>query len=270
LPSGLEGKPEFQELIRKYRELGDSEDLIFRKIHAIYLGMCSYSDMLLGRVMDTLREVGLEDETTVIASSDHGDWAGDYGLVEKWPNAFDDDITKVPLIIRAPGYAKGHRVKALTQTFDVFPTLFDLEGLEIRHDQFGVSLKPQLQGAEGDMDRTVYCEGGYDTREPHCFEGTPNFRMFMQQGSIYYPKMMQQIHDPVSVSRGTMMRDGRYKLNVRTNGDNELYDMEADPNELRNLIHDPAHAERIAQMQSRMLTWLMHTSDVVPWENHRD
>lgn len=270
LPSGVEDKPEFQELIRKYRQLGDSEDLIFRKIHAIYLGMCSYSDMLLGRVMDTLREVGLEDETTVIASSDHGDWAGDYGLVEKWPNAFDDDITKVPLIIRAPGYVQGHRVKALTQTFDIFPTIFDMEGLEIRHDQFGISLKSQLEGAEGDMSRTVYCEGGYDTREPHCFEGTPKFQMFMREGTIYYPKMMQQIHNPVSACRGTMMREGRYKLNVRTNGENELYDMQADPDELKNLIGDSAHADRIGSMQSRMLTWLMHTSDVVPWKDHRD
>lgn len=107
LPPDLQGKPELQNLIRKYRELGDTDEMVFKKIHAVYLGMVSYTDMLLGRVLDALDRTGLAANTTVIASSDHGDWAGDWGLVEKWPNAFDDDLTRVPLIIRRPGCPGG-------------------------------------------------------------------------------------------------------------------------------------------------------------------
>jgi len=269
LPWDLRGKPEFQNLIRHYRELGDKDEAIFRKIHAVYLGMCSYSDMLLGRILDALDETGLAGNTTVIASSDHGDWAGDYGLVEKWPNGFDDDLTKVPLIIRAPGGAKGHRVSELTETFDILPTVCDLEGIEIRHDHFARSLKNQIYGAAGDPDRVVYCEGGYDTREPHCFEGTEKFAMFMVEGSIYYPKMIQQQKSPESVSRGVMMRDSRYKLNVRSNGENELYDMVQDPDELTNLYEAPAYQDLVAKLQKQVLTWMVHTSDVVPWEGHK-
>jgi choline-sulfatase len=203
-------------------------------------------------------------DTTVICSSDHGDWAGDYGLVEKWPNAFDDDITRVPLIIRTPGGAKGHRVKELTQTFDIFPTIFDLEQIEIGHTQFGVSLKEQLFGASGDSARRVYCEGGYDIHEPHCFEGTKAYAHFMVKDSVYYPKMIQQQEAPESVCRGTMIRNERYKLVIRTNGENELYDMLNDPDELKNLYYMPDMQGLINEMKNEMLLWYIHTSDVVP------
>ena len=268
LPPDLQGKPELQSLIRQYRELGDTDEMVFKKIHAVYLGMVSYADMLLGRVLDALDRTGLAANTTVIAGSDHGDWAGDWGLVEKWPNAFDDDLTRVPLIIRRPGCPGGHRVKELTQTFDVFPTICGWEGIPVKHDQFGIPLCAQVAGEAGDPDRVVWCEGGYDVREPHCFEGTGGFSMFNKPGTIYYPKMTQQQKDPVSVCRGTMMRNARFKLNVRTSGDNELYDMIADPTELHNLYHDPAYADVVAAMEKEMLVWLMDTSDVVPREGH--
>ena len=103
LPPDLAKKPQFQALIRHYRELGDADPAVYKKVYAVYLAMCSYSDMLLGRVLDALEETGLAADTTVIASSDHGDWAGDWGLIEKWPSGMDDDLTRVPLIIRRPG-----------------------------------------------------------------------------------------------------------------------------------------------------------------------
>ena len=268
LPPDLEGKPELQKLIRQYRELGDTDEMVYRKIHAAYLAMCSYTDMLLGRVLEALKESGLEDNTTVIASSDHGDWAGDWGLIEKWPNAMDDDLTKVPLIIRRPGQPAGHRVEELTQTFDIFPTICEWEGIEIKHDQFGISLAKQVAGANGDPERVVFCEGGYDTREPHCFEGTGGFAAFMKPHTIYYPKMIQQQKSPESVCRVVMLRNSRYKLNVRTNGDNELYDMKSDPTELHNLYNEDSYQGLVNELQKEMLTWMIHTSDTVPREGH--
>lgn len=268
LPKDLAGKPMAHRLIRQYRELGDKDELVFQKVQAVYLGMCSYVDMLLGRVLDALEETGLDKDTTVVASSDHGDWAGDWGLVEKWPNCMDDDLTKVPLLIRRPGGARGHRVGELTQTFDVFPTILDWEGVPIRHDQFGVSLREQVQGAPGNPQRRVYCEGGYDQREPHCFEGTKGFLQFAEPGNLYYPKMIQQQERPESVCRTAMLRDSRWKLVVRTNGEQELYDMEQDPRELRNLYGLPEYRETARRLEQELLRWFLHTSDVVPWEGH--
>lgn len=272
LPWDVEGKPSAYKLIRKYRELQDADPIIYKKMHAIYLGMCSYCDMLFGRILDALDDTGLADDTTVVVASDHGDWAGDYGLVEKWPNAFDDCLTKVPLIVRSPGCKKGHRVKELTETFDIMPTICEMEDIEVRHSHFGRTFTQQLKGAPGDMDRVIFCEGGYDTWEPHAFEGYldgGNFKAIQHEGNIYYPKVMQQRLDPESVCRGVMMRDSQYKFVWRTSGENELYDMLQDPYELKNLYHDPAFAEIAGRMKETMLTWMVSTSDVVPWERHR-
>ena len=59
--------------------------------------MVEYVDWMLGTVIDTLRTSGAEDDTYLIASSDHGDLSGDYGLVEKIHSAHYDPLTRVPL-----------------------------------------------------------------------------------------------------------------------------------------------------------------------------
>ncbi len=266
--SWLEKRPDLYKLIRQYRALGEEDESIFRKIYATYLGMITFVDDQVGRVVDALKENGIYDGTTVIICSDHGDFAGDAGLVEKWPSAVDDMLTRVPLIIRRPGCPGGHVVDTPTQSFDIFPTIFDYEGLAIRHPQFGVSLRAQVEGAPGDTERYVYCEGGYDTSEMHCFEGTPLFCMHLTPGAQYYPKMMQEQKDPDTVCRVVMQRDNRYKLIVRVNGQNELYDMDEDPCEYHNLYHEPGYRALRDERLGRMLTWLIHTSDVTPYKGH--
>ena len=87
----------------------EEQDELLRKIQAVYLGMTGFIDHMLGQVLEALDETGLADSTTVSFFSDHGDFAGDYGLVEKWSNAGEDIITRVPLIVRTPGRQGGPR-----------------------------------------------------------------------------------------------------------------------------------------------------------------
>ena len=264
----LEGKPSTYKYCKYYREADQEPEGTFVRMNAVYLGMISFVDALVGRIVKTLKEQGIYEDTTIILCSDHGDFAGDANLCEKTPNGLDDMLTRVPLIVRRPGCPGGHRVKELTQSIDIFPTIFDYESLEMGHDQFGVSLKPQIDGAAGDPDRVVYAEGGYDTREMQCFEllgpeGSAR-RKFMGPGSIYYPKFMHQEHQPESVCRAVMRRDSKYKIVLRTNGEHELYDMEADPLEYRNLYGNPAYEALFQELSNKTLLWLLHTSDVVP------
>ncbi|MFP4107305.1 MAG: sulfatase-like hydrolase/transferase, partial [Phycisphaerae bacterium] len=83
-PAG-KGEPDFHRLIREYRRLDEMEPQYLRKVNAVYLGMITALDAMLGRLLDALDEMNLADETAIIFLSDHGDWAGDRGLVEKWP-----------------------------------------------------------------------------------------------------------------------------------------------------------------------------------------
>ncbi len=259
-----EQQPSFVRLLREYSGFDSIHPDVFKKCAAVYQGMVTYCDDMLGRVLDALDRNGLAEDTMVIVTSDHGDFAGDYGLVEKWPNCFYDNLTRVPLIIRAPGGERGHRVPEPVSEIDIFPTVMDYAQVPITHDQFGHSLKAQLEGAAGDLQAAVFCEGGYDLREPQCFEGTErDYSFLLKKNCVYYPKMMIQQEQGESVCRGTMMRRGPYKLIVRSNGENEFYDLSEDPLEERNSYRKARYQEKILEMEKEMLAWYVRTSDVV-------
>lgn len=161
-PADLSSKPDFYTLIRKYRRLDKLPEGFLKKIHAIYLGMNSYMDWVLGQLLRALDATGLSAETTLIIASDHGDWAGDYSLVEKWLSGLDDTLTRVPLLISMPGNKAGHVVREPVELFDITATILDLGGIEAHHSHFAQSLLPQLKGQPGLPDRAVFAEGGYD------------------------------------------------------------------------------------------------------------
>lgn len=263
-------KPEMYKVLKTYRETKDLDEAFFRKVNAIYLGMVSYVDDLVGKVIDTLKDEGIYEDTTIILCSDHGDYAGDAGLIEKWPSDMSDMITRVPLIIRRPGSKPGQVIKTPTQSFDIFPTILDFENIKVNYKHFGVSLRPQLEGEPGDTERVAYCEGGYDTREPYCFEpvcfiGTPLDRPQVE-GTDYYPKCLQQQEKPETVCRVVMQRYQDWKIIIRTDNQNELYNMKEDPWETENLYGKNAYKEIQQTLTYKMLSWLIHTSDVVPIE----
>ncbi len=265
-PADLPNLPSFHRLIRQYRRIGELDDRTLRKLRAVYLGMITYVDTILGRLLDALDETGLVATTALFAFSDHGEWAGDYGLVEKWPSGLDDCLTRVPLIIRAPGCQAGHVVTAPVECQDIMPTTLELAGVECRHTHFACSLVAQLAGAAGDPDRAVFAEGGYDPHEPHCFEGCPGgFQDVADKAGIYYLKGLQQQEHRESVCRCAMIRTATHKLVDRPGDVSELYDLAADPHELKNRHGQPRYAAVQRQLERRLLDWYIHTSDVVPF-----
>ena len=268
-PADLEGKPSYHALIRRYRELDALPEGYLERIQAVYLGMNAYVDWMLGRLLDALDETGLSAETTVVATADHGDWAGDYGLVEKWPSALDDCLTRVPLIIRSPGNRAGYVVEEPVELFDIMATALELAGVEARHTHFARSLVPQLGGAPGDSGRAVFAEGGYDPHEPHCFEGRwAAYDIPRSPEHIYWPKGLQQQEHPASVCRSAMIRTHEWKLVRRTADVSELYDMRADPQELHNVYEDARFGAVRVELESRLLDWYLRTADVVPFDEN--
>lgn len=268
-PPAPEGKPDYVRLIRRNRRLDELDDAFLRRIQAVYLGMIGFSDSLLGRLLQTLERTGLDRDTVIVAFSDHGDWAGDFGLVEKWPSALDDCLTRIPLIIRAPGGRAGHVVREPVEAFDIMATVLELIGTPARHTHFARSLVPQLQGAPGDPTRAAFAEGGYDPHEPNCFEswdGRPAFAHTPE--AIYYPKILQQGVNPESVCRTAMVRTLDHKLVYRSAGQSELYDLRADPRELRNRYADPACTAARSTLERRLLDWYLHTADTVPLDDN--
>ncbi|MCL4508507.1 MAG: sulfatase-like hydrolase/transferase [Chloroflexi bacterium] len=268
-PPREENKPRFHRDIRRSRRLDELDDPFFRELQAVYLGMVSYTDWMLGQLLDTLEETGLSETTTVIVFSDHGDWAGDFGLVEKWPSALDDTLTRVPFVVRTPGGVRGHAVSEVVELLDLMPTVLDLASIPLQHTQFGRSLTSQLFGAAGDSARCAFAEGGYDLHEPHCFEGHEGGDQALRApGHIYSPKANLQQREPLSVCRSVMIRSRSHKLIYRPGDRSELYDLVQDPRELDNRYDDPNQRLVRTDLEQQILSWYVRTSDVTPF--HED
>ncbi|HAI11288.1 MAG TPA: sulfatase [Phycisphaerales bacterium] len=275
LQKRIEKAPSFHKWIRHHRKLDQCADDL-KKIMAVYLGMVSYVDHIFGKLLDALETSPAADCTTVMFFSDHGDWAGHRGLVEKWSSALDDDLTRVPLIISTPGGKQGHRVSECVELQDIAATTAELAGYELKHTQFGRSLVPQLHGAAGDSHRHVFAEGGYDLPGDYVafehhggHEGhqgyVPN-PVITNSDHIYYPKTHQQQMQPESICRALMVRTMDYKLIRRNKDISELYDLRNDPTESVNLIDDPIYSDVQSKLSDQLLRWMIDTSDVMPYE----
>jgi len=274
------GKPDFHALLRNFTRqdrLDAAEaEALYRKVRAVYLGCTAYSDHLLGLLLDALDETGLADETAVFHFADHGDYAGDYGLVEKWPSGVEDVLTRVPLVLRAPFLPRaaaraGTTTGELVQLFDIVATTLEMASIEPRHVHFSRSLTPYLASAPLPTGfaprRFVFTEGGYATNEPRDFEGHDGLP---SRASDYWYKEALEMAVPLSVCRAVSVRNLTHKLVFRSDPadpdhSSELYDLVRDPYELSNKYGDAAYALLRAELKEEILRWLVQTSDVTPW-----
>jgi arylsulfatase A-like enzyme len=271
-PSGLPGKPDFHERIRFYRNATKWPSDTLETVQRLYLGCVEYSDWVLGRMLDGLERLGLDaSNTAFVVTSDHGDYGGDFGLVEKWPSGLEDVLLNVPLIMRVPGGVAGQRVDgALVQHMDLTPTLLEAMQVPLQHVQFGVSQMPVLTGtAAPDESRVAFAEGGYGTLEPRDFEGdcADPLRSLCDPASIYYPKGVQEWAEKLTVCRSYMVRTQTHKLVRRSDAldadhDSELYDLVEDPRELNNVYSNASYAGVRAELTTTLLEWMLQTSAI--------
>ena len=211
--------------------------------------------------MEALERTGHDKDTVLIASSDHGDYAGDYGLVEKWPGGLETCLTHVPLIARMPGAPGGHVVTEMVELFDIMATFLDLGQVEAKHTHFAKSLVPQIKGVAGDLQRAAFTESGYDTFEPQSFEPP-----LPGQPGLYTAKHDIQNQQPETVTRAASIATRDYKFIARPGGQSELYDRHKDPMEMHNLIDSRSHKGLKSAMRERLMNRYISTTGVPPWD----
>jgi len=261
-PEVLEGKPAILEAIRRKIGLKDFTDDEFRQILATYYAMVSRVDRNFGRVLDAVRANGLWENTAIILVADHGDFAGDYRMVEKTQNTFEDVLTNVPLVVRVPGQKlTGEVTDALVQSLDLFATVMEITGVEARHTHFSKSLMPILNGETEAIRDAIHCEGGARVEEVQTHENP------FSHGPEhpYHPRITIQNEQPQLHGKAVMVRTHQWKYVTRLYDTDELYDMKNDPDELKNLIGDPAHAGVVRDFRDKLLEWFLDTGDVVPF-----
>ena len=176
-----------------------------RRARRAYFGACSYIDANIGKLVRTLTECGLADNTIIVFSGDHGDMLGERGLWYKMH--WFEMAARVPLVVHAPQAFAARRVAASVSTIDLLPTLVELAGglIEPGLALDGRSLVPHLQGSLG-HDEVI---GEY-----------------MAEGST----------TPL-----LMIRRGPYKFIYSSQDPAMLFNLASDPDELDNLARHPAH-----------------------------
>lgn len=260
IPSDLKNRPSFHAGIREMYGLGGVDTATLRKIRAVYYGRVSYTDWLLGEVMEAMERTNRKKDTALFLLSDHGDYAGDFGLVEKWPNGLEDCLTHVPLIARVPGGAQGVVAEDMVELYDLMQTVLDLAGTTATHTHFSRSLLAQIAGLAGDPDRAAFCEGGYNVYEPQCFEPLGS------GGEDYVGKIRLQNERPVTVSRSAMIRTRTHKLILRPQDQSELYSYRDDPQERNNVFGTSGIAAVQTELQEALLAHFLETSGIAPYD----
>jgi len=201
--------------------LADPDPRSLKRVLAAYYALITCIDMEIGRVLDWLKANGQYDNTVIVFTADHGDFAGDHGLFHKNFGIYES-IHRIPFIIKAPGISPGKRSEQIVESIDLLPTLCELAGIGIPPSAEGMSLAPLLR------DPTV---PGKDEAlaEWVWFEPAPNCRI-----------------NALRTKRFRIVHYGR-------EFGGELYDHSADPGEVVNRWNDPGYADNRQEMTERLL-----------------
>ena len=190
-------------------------ELEARECILAYDACVSFVDTQVGRLLEAVYRLGLHDNTIIVLWGDHGYHLGEHGLWRK--NSLYEESARAPLIFRVPGMkSESHDCPSIVEFVDIYPTLADLAGLTPPKDLEGVSLRPLLKNPETEWNRPA----------------------FIQTLFLDMP--------------GYSVRTDRWRyVEWGNHGDQgvELYDQEADKNELNNLAGSVDHSQVIERLR---------------------
>ncbi|MFB6875895.1 sulfatase-like hydrolase/transferase [Streptomyces sp. NPDC056323] len=218
-------EPRYMRAIRDRYGIEDVTPEQWREVVATYYGMIARLDDQLGRVMKAVADAGAADDTVTLFLADHGEYLGDHGLIEKWPSAMHDCITRDPLIISGGGFEGGQVCDSMVEMIDVLPTVLELARVEAPHRHFGRSLTPLLMDRTGPHRQYAFTGGGFTEEEPQ-----------LEQPAFPYDLKSALQHEvPTLVGKAVAVRDQEWTYVWRLYEAPELYDRAKDPQERTNL-----------------------------------
>jgi arylsulfatase A-like enzyme len=260
-------KPSLLKGIYERQKLQNWTEDRWSELRATYYGMCARLDHQFGLIVEELKKGGYYDDSAIFIFSDHGDFTGDYGLVEKTQNTFEDCLTRVPFIIKPPKEVevKPRVSDALVELVDFSETVYEFANITAKYSRFGKSLVPLLKGETDSHRDAVFCEGGRLYGEKHAMELESKSALTPQ--GLYWPRVhLQTTDDAPYHGKAVMCRTMDFKYVLRLYEKDELYNLASDPEEMINVIGDPKFNDALIRMRERMLTWYVKTCDVVPFE----
>jgi arylsulfatase A-like enzyme len=212
-----------------------------REAIALNYGSISFIDDSIGRVLAELQRLGLDENTVVIFTADHGDYMGDHQMLLKGPVHYRG-LIRIPFIWHDPMRPSAGVSAALTQSIDIAPTILDRAGIVEWNGVQGRSLLPLMAGDEATRTRASRTD-----------------LLIEEEGQRYYMGFPTRV-------RMRTLRDARYRLSVYDGvAWGELYDLESDPLETHNLWDEPSAAGVRASMTERMARAMIDMAETSPY-----
>lgn len=230
----LDGKPEVLRRMQAVWKGFTERD--WQRISAAYWALITFLDHEVGRILDVLSDLGLSDNTVVVFTADHGDMLGGHGLATKGVATAYEEVYNIPLILAGPGVSRlGEDASTVTSLVDLGPTLLDMCGADPLSAAHGRSLRPVLEGSADPNDwRDAYAE-------------------FFGQRFVYTQRLVWH---------------GPWKFVFSPGGIDELYNIEKDPHEMRNLAPDPQYRDVLVDMTRRMWRKMAEIGDESLFNTH--
>ena len=195
------------------------EDVI--RTRTAYYGLVTFTDRMIGQLVDALEHNGLKDNTLTLYSTDHGEMAGEHGMW--WKHNFYEGASHIPLIVSFPGrLPQGKRVAEPVSLVDVLPSLCDWTGAPPPPKLAGRSLDSLIKGEKWPDERAVFSE---------------LYRRFPGESAV--------------VAR--MVRQGVWKYNYYHGQPSEMFNLEEDPREFHNVAEAPAYRDIRGKLEKLVL-----------------
>lgn len=235
----------------KYKNYVLPEDLAalegdYREEYPDYLGQCASLDENLGRLVQRLKDEGIYDNTVIIFAADHGSHFKTRNK-DSHLNGYDDykrscheACLRVPLVIAGGPYRGGVAVEDLVSTESLPKTILALAGVDVGDQMIGENLLDVVEGTDAQRPNEIYAQIS-ESRVGRVVR-TADYKY-----AIYAP----------GVNGGVAPGAERY-------ADDFLYDLQKDPNELNNLIHDEAYREIKLELRKKLADWIEKVEHLRP------
>jgi len=187
---------------------------------ASYLGMCSFADSNVGKILGALTEAGLKDSTRIIFASDHGDNLGARGLWGK--STMYEESVAIPTIVSGPDIPAGKSSATPVSLVDLFPTILQ-----------GTGIEPERE--DRDLPGISLFESANSPDNPH-------------------REIFSEFHALGAITGLFMLRRGKFKYIHYTNYQPELFNLKSDPEELNDLSRKPSHQGILRDLETRLRT----------------
>ncbi|MDJ0752215.1 MAG: sulfatase-like hydrolase/transferase [Ardenticatenaceae bacterium] len=198
----------------------------YRQMIAYYHALAAHVDDQIGRILQTLEQSGLSGRTLVIFTSDHGEFLGDHGRIQKGMPGFDC-VTNVPLIMRFPGRLPQNRlIDSLVEGVDIVPTILEFCGVQIPEFVQGKSLKSLLEGQVQEHKESALIE-------------------FFQ---------------PFGRDRSATLKTARFTYHCAADGREALFDRDVDRHEIKDVAADPTYQEALGELRKLLIQRLQQAA----------